>query len=713
MNTPNESHPAGPGGAIYVRVSTGQQDRETQRKGLRDYLEKQKLTVAKEAWYEDTGSRADADTRPSFQRLLRAIESGSVKWVLVLAIDRFGSADVFDQTHYLRLLYKASCGLYSVTEQSYGNIARPDLVSTILTSVAGARSTDELQARGRRNHQGKVPAASKGYSGGGLPPLGYDWMCVDAHNNEKWRLHYEGYREAQQDENGKAVTTKKGRELPSLHRVRIWPDGRREPIIGVNARAGRDSKEYLILAPSIDTDRCEVVKFIFTTFTTQDITPGEIASQLRAMGKTPPTQTGHYYAGYVKKILLNEAYCLGSVVWNKQSCARYYETVGGVAVLVPQSGQKVPLGRKRVYADQIRCNDRPQYALVTRKEWQEAQIKLSANTKPPRATKTPKYWLTGLVVCGSCGKQMNTSMMAKGYACSTYDKAIKHTGVKSVTCRNHPTNHAILEDLISQYLTETEQKIAAISELPASVIMGMADEWYESQKPTNGTLRSGYSAVLPTSHPASQSAGALDNDISKYVKLFTLMWRETKGEKRPTGKGWSHSTLVAAYKDKYAAQQSALEQQLAKEEEALVATTKRALTLKASAGPIVQAAIDAALSEHETKIRELTAKMQPMDEALEALRASVEQSRVRFEAAREVLLGANGEYRKKAAALKSIVSRIIVTHRHKEESRSEMVAVEIMPLSGEPKVYSPIEDENFGDSTSPSRGNRSRHRSCE
>jgi DNA invertase Pin-like site-specific DNA recombinase len=235
--------------AVYVRISSDHQDRASQRTAIRNYLTQNSIEVPKDNWHEDTGSRIDADRRPAFQRLIAAVEAGHVKKIIVLALDRFGTADVFEQIFYLRKLHLAGCELLSVTEANLGNLARPDMATTLMTTVASARSTDELQARSRRDIQGKVIGAKRGYSPGGLPAFGYDWLCVDSQGREKWRLFYVGFSGKKLDESNQQVFDKKNRPLSLLHRVRIWPDGRREDVIG-DKEVGRDTGEKLILAPT-------------------------------------------------------------------------------------------------------------------------------------------------------------------------------------------------------------------------------------------------------------------------------------------------------------------------------------------------------------------------------------------------------------------------------------------------------------------------------
>ncbi len=684
--------------AVYARVSTTHQDRETQLTAIRKYLTDNKIEVPKERWYEDQGwSRTDAERRPAFQRLIAAVEGGAIKKVIVLALDRWGTSDAFEQAHFFRILYKAGCELLSVTEPGYGNVAKPDMITTILATVASARSTDELQARGRRNHQGKVPAALRGFSAGGLPPLGYDWLCIGPDSKEKWRLFYQGYDGVVATDDGVPLLDKKGRPVKVLHRVRIWPDGKREPIVGFGARVGRDTGDMLILVPSIDADRIETVRWIFNKFTTEDITPGEIARQLTLAGKKPPTQEGAYYGEVIRNTLKNEAFCTGSTVYNKESGASHFEWTGGQVVAVPQSGSKLPKGRKKDAQDHIRCNDRPDYALVSRAVWEKAQTRLAAGTRGPRPAKDASMWLTGLVTCGTCGLPMQAKKQAEGYSCATYDKFKRRSGGKGSPCRNHPTPHAMLEEVVEKYLDDAGERLEQIAAAPPATILGMADQWWEENR--GNDTRSGYSTILPPDHPTYAAAKTLDDGAMKYVAMISRVWKEV-GRKKARGDGtsWTHDTLTEEYRRTFSERHGDTEARLEAERATLKKLARKALLLAEDAGEALRREIRDLLSEQEAVVRELEGKLVPLDKSLDELRDSLTGLRSRFEEARRMVLGGSeGEFRQKAAALKAVVAKIIVRHVPKGKDRSEIVGVEVVPVSGVAREYS---GDNFRNASS-------------
>lgn len=72
--------------AVYMRVSTRQQDTEAQKPDLERWAAAQTLPVK---WYADkfTGKTMD---RPAMNRLMAAIEAGEVASVTVWRLDRLG-----------------------------------------------------------------------------------------------------------------------------------------------------------------------------------------------------------------------------------------------------------------------------------------------------------------------------------------------------------------------------------------------------------------------------------------------------------------------------------------------------------------------------------------------------------------------------------------------------------------------------------------------
>ena len=78
--------------ALYGRVSTSDQNVETQMEALRAYCGRMGYEVAGE--YVDNGFSGKDDRRPEFERLLADLRQGEVKILVVYKLDRIGRSVV-------------------------------------------------------------------------------------------------------------------------------------------------------------------------------------------------------------------------------------------------------------------------------------------------------------------------------------------------------------------------------------------------------------------------------------------------------------------------------------------------------------------------------------------------------------------------------------------------------------------------------------------
>lgn len=74
--------------AVYARVSTSDQNCETQLEALREYCKRMGYEVYKE--YVDRGYSGKDDKRPSFERLLSDMRAGAFQAVCCYKLDRVG-----------------------------------------------------------------------------------------------------------------------------------------------------------------------------------------------------------------------------------------------------------------------------------------------------------------------------------------------------------------------------------------------------------------------------------------------------------------------------------------------------------------------------------------------------------------------------------------------------------------------------------------------
>jgi DNA invertase Pin-like site-specific DNA recombinase len=73
---------------LYVRVSTIEQNAETQLMALRDYCQRMNYRITRE--YIDSGYSGKDDKRPAFEELLADVRSDKVRCIIVYKLDRIG-----------------------------------------------------------------------------------------------------------------------------------------------------------------------------------------------------------------------------------------------------------------------------------------------------------------------------------------------------------------------------------------------------------------------------------------------------------------------------------------------------------------------------------------------------------------------------------------------------------------------------------------------
>ena len=161
--------------ALYLRVSTLDQNPEAQRRELEAYAARHGWDVT--AQYEDIASGSDRK-RPELARLLEDCRSGKVECVLVWKLDRFGRSAI-DLYHNLQSL-DSEAVRFIATSQGI-DTERSNPVSRFLLHVLGAVAElerDQIRERtvsGMRRYQADLAANKVGrtvhsQSGKDLPP---------------------------------------------------------------------------------------------------------------------------------------------------------------------------------------------------------------------------------------------------------------------------------------------------------------------------------------------------------------------------------------------------------------------------------------------------------------------------------------------------------------------------------------------------------------
>lgn len=137
--------------AIYVRVSTPDQNTAGQKREIQRWLDGNGIVGAR--WYVDkvTGDHTD---RPAFQRLQAAIFHGEVKTVVVWKLDRL-SRSLRDGINVLADWCDRGLRVISVTQQIDFNGAVGKMLAAVLLGVA------EMEQETRRERQAAGIEAAK------------------------------------------------------------------------------------------------------------------------------------------------------------------------------------------------------------------------------------------------------------------------------------------------------------------------------------------------------------------------------------------------------------------------------------------------------------------------------------------------------------------------------------------------------------------------
>lgn len=146
--------------AVYVRVSTDEQNTEGQRHDLQRWIERNAINPASVAWYEDreTGTKI---SREHLNRLQADIFAGTVKTVIVWKLDRI-SRKLIDGITTLAQWVEKGVRVVSVTQQ----IDVSGVLGQTLAAVLFGFAQLEHQYRAERQAVGIAAAKRRGvYTG--------------------------------------------------------------------------------------------------------------------------------------------------------------------------------------------------------------------------------------------------------------------------------------------------------------------------------------------------------------------------------------------------------------------------------------------------------------------------------------------------------------------------------------------------------------------
>lgn len=149
--------------ALYVRVSTGEQNSEPQERALREYVHRRGWKVQK--IYRDQGISGASSKRPALNELLKECRRGSIDVLVVWKFDRFARS-LNALISGLETCRALGIDFLSVTEAVDTSLPAGELVLQMIGAVAQF----ERSLIGERVRAGLANARAKGMTLG-RPPL--------------------------------------------------------------------------------------------------------------------------------------------------------------------------------------------------------------------------------------------------------------------------------------------------------------------------------------------------------------------------------------------------------------------------------------------------------------------------------------------------------------------------------------------------------------
>ena len=183
-----------------------------------------------------------------------------------------------------------------------------------------------------------------------------------------------------------------------------------------------------------DPEKVEVVRWLFHSYATSDVSVRTLARTLNGRGLVGPGG-GRWYDNTVYKILTRPTYT-GRAVWNRRQDGKYYGVAGGEVTARVRGGKR----RHLPEGEWVGLPD-AHPAVIDRETFDRVQERLKAN----RSHTTPHrgggdFLFSRLLVCGNCGARMiGSSRLAaadpegrprRRYVCANYH----HHGSAACTC---------------------------------------------------------------------------------------------------------------------------------------------------------------------------------------------------------------------------------------------------------------------------------------
>ena len=159
----------------------------------------------------------------------------------------------------------------------------------------------------------------------------------------------------------------------------------------------KDGKDWTL---EIDPEKADIVRQIFHWYTRDNLSCGEIARQLNAMGLKSPSGKKEWMDLTVRKILSNDHY-RGLIVFNRIKDVTFIENGEKVKRKVRQQPEDVIIAKGK-------------HPAIIDEETFEAARELVAPKPKNKAALELKNSLSGILCCGKCGRSMARSYQPNG-----------------------------------------------------------------------------------------------------------------------------------------------------------------------------------------------------------------------------------------------------------------------------------------------------------
>ena len=322
--------------------------------------------------YLDEGKSGSKDTkkRTSFLGMIEDLShgkhKGKVKVVLCLDLSRFGRLDTITGAEYKKSLRRAGVRLETVNE---GIIDWSTMTGRIMDSVLSESHNAFALLVGKKGLEGRIAKTKAGQFNGGSVPYGCHKHVLDDQGNEL--------------------------------------------VIKRTSKFAKPKSWKGVLAPG-DPDEVEAVLWLYEQFDVRDVSFRQLAIEAQEKGFPSPTGTG-WRGQFVQAILENHAYVGDAAIGKKTDGAFFRHDEGEVKPVDDVQGKPTPTVHRNAYK-----------ATIPRDLWDRVQAKIARReTSRSKPQGNGGYALTGVLLCGNCGKSMSAHPEKNGevrYICQNASK---------------------------------------------------------------------------------------------------------------------------------------------------------------------------------------------------------------------------------------------------------------------------------------------------